>query len=61
MFITNTNNRTLYQKVSKYYVDDCLQKFQLLFMFLLTALIVKNSLISAGIFFIFLKTVMDQV
>ena len=29
-------------------------------MFLLTVLIVENSLILAGIYFIFLKTVLDQ-
>ena len=36
-------------KVSKYYDRDCLQNFLLLFMSLLTAPIVKNSLILAGI------------
>ena len=44
-----------YQKVSKYYELDRLQNFLLLFMSLLTALIVKNSHILAGIYVIFLK------
>ena len=44
-----------YQKLWKYYEHDCLQNFLLLFMFLLTALIVKNIHILAGIYFIFLK------
>ena len=44
-----------HQKVLKYYENDCLQKFILLFMSLLTALIVKNSLILAVIYFIFIK------
>ena len=43
------------KKVSKYYEHDCLQNFLLLFMSLLRALIVKNSHILAGIYFIFLK------
>ena len=42
-------------KVSKYYENDSLQNFLLPFMSLLTALIVKTSLILAGIYFIFLK------
>ena len=45
---------------SKYYVHDCLQKSISLFMFLLTALIVQNSLILVGIYFIFSKIVLDQ-
>ena len=68
MFITNNNaliqlwwkeNSVKYQKVSKYYVHDCLQDFLLLFMFLLTALIVKNSLIFAVVYFIFPKNILD--
>ena len=68
MFITNNNaliqlwwkeNSVKYQKVSKYYVHDCLQDFLLLFMFLLTALIVKNSLILAVVYFIFPKNILD--
>ena len=43
------------QKVSKYYEHDCLRKFLLLFMSLLTALIVKSSHILAAISFKFLK------
>ena len=57
MFITN--NHALFhlwwdKKVLKYYVHDCLWNF-LLFMFLLTAQIVTNSHILAGIYFTFLK------
>ena len=48
-----------YQKTSKY-VHDCLQNFLLRFMFLLTAPIVKNGHVLAGIYFIFLKYVLDQ-
>ena len=68
MFITNNNaliqlwwkeNSVKYQKVSKYYVHDCLQDFLSLFMFLLTALIVKNSLILAVVYFIFPKNILD--
>ena len=44
-----------HQKVSKYHEHDCLQNFLLLFMYLLTALIVKNSHILAGIYVIFLR------
>ena len=69
MFITN--NHTLfhlrskkklvkYQKVSQCYVHNCLRNFLLVFTFLLTALIVKNSLILAEIYLIFLKTILDQ-
>ena len=49
-----------YQKVSKLYDHDCLQNFLLLFMSFLTAFIGKNSHISAGIYFIFLKNVLYQ-
>ena len=42
-------------KVPKYYEHDCLQNFILLFIPLLTAFVVKNSHILAGIYFIFLK------
>ena len=64
MFITNNHasfhlqqkeNLVKYQKISKYYVHYCLQTFVFLFMFLLTAPIVRNSHILAGIYFIFLK------
>ena len=63
-FITNnhasfhlcwTENLLNHEKVSKYYEYDCLQNFILLFIPLLTTLIVKNSLILAGIFFVFLQ------
>ena len=40
---------------------DCLQIFILLFTFLVTAPIVKNSHILTGIYFIFLKNVLDQL
>ena len=49
-----------HQKVSKYYEHDCLQSFFPLFMSLSTASVVKNSHILAGIYFIFLKNVLDQ-
>ena len=49
-----------HQKVSKCYEHDCLQTLFLLFMSLLTAFIVKNSHILAGIYFIFLKKVLEQ-
>ena len=38
---------------------DCLQNFLLLFMFQLTAAIIANIHILAGIYFIFLKNVHD--
>ena len=43
MFITNNHASFNLKKRSKYYVHDYLQNFILLFMFLLTAPIVKNS------------------
>ena len=46
--------------VSKYYENGCLQDFILLFMSLLTAPIVQNSKIWAGIYFIFLTNVLKQ-
>ena len=48
------------QKVLKYYVQDCVQNFLLFFMCLLTAPIVKNRHILAGIYFIFLTNVLDE-
>ena len=65
MFITN-NHASFYLwwkenfviEVSKY-VHDCLQNFLSLSMFLLTAPVVKNSHILAGIYFIFLKNALD--
>ena len=68
MFITNNHaslqlwrkeNFVRYQKVSKY-IQDFLQNFHLLFMFLLAAPIVKNSHVLAGIYFIFLKNILDK-
>ena len=44
----------------KYYEIDCLQSLLLLFMFLLTTNFVKNSHMLSRIFFIFLKTVLNQ-
>ena len=41
--------------MSKYYDPDCMQNFLLIFMSLLTAGIVKNSHVLAGIYFIFQK------
>ena len=70
MFMSNNNRISFHwwqkedvvnhQKVSKYYENDCLQHFLLLFMSLLTAIIVKNSHISARIWFIFPKNVLKQ-
>ena len=50
-----------HQKASKYYDQnfECLQNFLLLFISLLSVWIVRNSHISAGIYFIFLKTTLD--
>ena len=68
-FITNNHasihlwwkeNLLNHQKVSKYYEHDCMQKILLLFMALWTALVVKNNHILAGIYFIFLKNVLEQ-
>ena len=44
-----------YQKIEKYYENDCLQNFLSLFMSLLRGLIFRNCDILAGIYFIFLK------
>ena len=63
-----TNSRTLFhfnekknliknQKVSKYSDHDCLGNSFLFFMSLLTAQIIKNSHIPAGIYFIFLRKI----
>ena len=48
-------NLVKHQKVSEYYDHDCLRNFLLLFISLLTASIVRNSHLLAGIYFIFLK------
>ena len=42
-------------KCLKYYVRDCLQNFLSLFVSLLTASVVKNSHMLAGIYFMFLN------
>ena len=64
MFVTDNNasfhlwlkeSLVKHQKVSNYYDHDCLQNFLFLFISLLTAPIVKNKCILAGIFFLFLK------
>ena len=66
MFVANHNasfhfwwkeNLVKYQKVSKYYAHGCLQNFLLLFFFLWTALLVKNS---HFFYFIFLRNVLAQ-
>ena len=46
-------------KVSKYHEHDYLQNLFLVILFLLGALIVKNSHILAAIYDIFLKNVLD--
>ena len=53
-------NYVNHQKFSKFYNHDSLQNFLSLFMSLLTAPIVKNSHILAGVYFIFLKNILDQ-
>ena len=66
-FITNNHasfhlwwNKNLlnHQTISQYDEHDCLQKFLLLFMSLLTAFIVQNSHILPGIYLIFLNSVL---
>ena len=49
-----------YQKVSKYYEHDCLEIFLLVFISLLTGLIVESSNTSTRIYFIFLKSILNQ-
>ena len=53
-------NYVKHQKFSKFYNHDSLQNFLSLFMSLLTTPIVKNSHILAGVYFIFLKNILDQ-
>ena len=53
-------NLVKHRKVLKYYETGCLQKFPLLFMFLLTVKLVKNSHIYTSIFFIFLESLLKQ-
>ena len=64
MFITNNHDSShlwlkehllIYLNVSKYYEHGSMQTFLSLFISLLTALIVKNSNILAGIYVIFLN------
>ena len=50
----NLENLVKHEQVSKYYEHERLQNFLLIFMFLLTAPIFKNSLL-AGDYFILLK------
>ena len=51
----NLENLVKHEQVSKYHEHECLQNFPLIFMFLLTAPIFKNSLILARNYFILLK------
>ena len=69
MFISNNRpsfhfrwkeNLVKHQKVSKYYENDCLPNFLLLFLFLLTAKFVKNYHIWAKLCVIFLKSALKQ-
>ena len=53
-------NLVKHQQVSKYYVNDCLQNFVLLFISLLPTKFVKNSHIWSKIYLIFLKNVLKQ-
>ena len=48
------------KNISKYYENDCLQNFLLLFRSSLIALIVKNSHILTRIYFIILKIILQQ-
>ena len=70
MFISNNSpsipllwkgNLGKYQQVPKYYENDCLQIFLLLFMSLLPTKFVKNNDIWGKIYFIFLKKVLKQI
>ena len=60
LHLWSKENLVKHQKVSKYYEDDFLYSFLLLFMSLLTAPNVKNSHIYARIYFIFLKNFLKQ-
>ena len=69
MFISNNRlsfdlwgkeNLVKHRKVSKYYQNDCLKHFLLLFMSLLTATFVKKNHISAKIYFVFLTIALNQ-
>ena len=53
-------NLVKYQKVSKYFENDRLQKFLMLFMYLLIYKFAKKSHIYATIYFISLKNVLKQ-
>ena len=53
-------NLVKHQRVSKYYENECLQNFILLFCFV-RAPIVKNSHIWTGIYFFFRKNLLKQI
>ena len=53
-------NLVKHQRVSKYYENECLQNFLLLFSFVRAA-IVKNSHIWTGIYFFFRKNLLKQI
>ena len=53
-------NLVKHKKVSKYYKNDCMQNFLLLFMSILRAPIFKKSHILVKSYFIFLKNVLNQ-
>ena len=70
MFITNNydslhlwwhENFVQHQNVSKYYAEDCLKNFILLYISELTASIAKTSHFLAQIYFIFLEIVIHQL
>ena len=60
-YFVSKQNLFKHEKVLKFYEHYCFQNFVLLFMSSLTASVVKNSHVLAGIFFIFLKNDLDQV
>ena len=69
MFISNNGPSFLFwwkenlvkHQVSKNYETDCLQNVLLIFMFLLMTNFVKNSHNQAKIFFIYLKSALNQI
>ena len=67
MFVSNNcasfhlwwkENLIKHEKILKYYENDCLQNFLMLFMYLLIAKFAKKSHIYARIYFISLKNVL---
>ena len=54
-------NLVKHQIVSKYYENEYLQNYILLFMSLLTIKSIKNSHIKARIYFTFLKNILKQI